>query len=199
MKKNILLVALALLATYKLSAQTALYKKFVDLPSITATCIENYPIGNKTTATITMLVAQDSMTYRYLMKTLVSLPYKNDKTGERYQYYKPFNDKFHIIKEIQRASKDTLQKEKPSIQMFLESVKRMEINVSKKEDNPNKKPTTVQFTSLRADALPGDNGTYLISGSPQEMTVLVFLCPDEKTIQQASSFILDYMSYEMNK
>ena len=54
MKKNILLVALALLATCELSAQTALYKKFVELPSITATCIENYPIGNKTTAPLNL-------------------------------------------------------------------------------------------------------------------------------------------------
>ena len=60
--------AILLLASTQLGAQTALYKAFLGKNGINACCIPDYPIGDKTTVTVTLLQADDSATFKTLMR-----------------------------------------------------------------------------------------------------------------------------------
>ena len=89
------------------SAQTTLYKTYVGRTGIKASCIENYPIGNGLKVTVTMLEANDSVSFHHLTKSLKALPYsgtKSERTNDSVDYYplkksinKPLRDYVHEL------------------------------------------------------------------------------------------------------
>ncbi len=62
-------------------AQTALYKSYINHKGITPSCIEQLPVGEGLSATVTMLEANDSASFRSLMSQLKALPYHKKKGG----------------------------------------------------------------------------------------------------------------------
>ena len=70
MKKVLLLLILAIMAGGTLRSQTDLYKQMTKVHGITASCIENYPIGDSVRVSVTILEAADTAIYDNKVKML---------------------------------------------------------------------------------------------------------------------------------
>lgn len=70
MKKILLFLILIIMTSAALRSQTALYKQMTKVRGITASCIENYPIGDSVRVSVTMLEASDTTIYDSMVKIL---------------------------------------------------------------------------------------------------------------------------------
>lgn len=70
MKKILLFLILIIMASAALRSQTALYKQMTKVHGITASCIENYPIGDSVRVSVTMLETTDTSIYDNRVKML---------------------------------------------------------------------------------------------------------------------------------
>ena len=154
------------------SAQTTLYKTYVGRTGIKASCIENYPIGNGLKVTVTMLEANDSVSFHHLTKSLKALPYsgtKSERTNDSVDYYplkksinKPLRDYVHELDSTPEFSHVTTL-EGSIATAFLGQMKNMDV---------------------------GDKGVYLIYFSDDTMTALVFHCPNDEVYAQSVKYVL---------
>ena len=168
MKRLTLLLPL-LLSLSALHAQTALYRAYVGKPGVQASCIANYPIGGDTTVAVTMLQASDPATFKALMKSLLSLPYKGDHTGQRN------GDTGEFTKTLQQF---------PSTP----SDSRKDIDhVGSPGSSATSKPS---FNTFRTDPLPGDKGFYMIFHSSGTLTALVFHCESKDIASQITIHLI---------
>lgn len=75
MKKILLLLTLTLMVGGAVRSQTELYKQMTKVEGITASCIENYPVGDDSVrVSVTILEASDTATYNkhvQMMKVMV--------------------------------------------------------------------------------------------------------------------------------
>lgn len=190
MKKRILFVCCTLLMLLSniLNAQTAIYKAYVDKPNISASCLSNYPIGDNTTVAVTMLQADDSATFKNLMKSLVALPYHNDKSGKRNNSNKEFK------KQLEHLSSNTNDINNQDIKKTVEHISKLDMTITPKAAC-NKR----SFTTFRADPLPGDKGLYEIFHSSGTLTILVFHCPDYETAVQVTSYMIENIAQSLKK
>ena len=164
------------------SAQTTLYKTYVGRTGIKASCIENYPIGNGLKVTVTMLEANDSVSFHHLTKSLKALPYsgtKSERTNDSVDYYplkksinKPLRDYVHELDSTPEFSHVTTL-EGSIATAFLGQMKNMDV-----------------IYCRAADPLPGDKGVYLIYFSDDTMTALVFHCPNDEVYAQSVKYVL---------
>lgn len=78
MKKNLLFLLLTLMASAAAHSQTNLYKQMVGLQGITASCIENYPVGDSIHVSITMLEFSDTASFSNMVQLLKSEVHNQD-------------------------------------------------------------------------------------------------------------------------
>lgn len=172
--------AILLLASTQLGAQTALYKAFLGKNGINACCIPDYPIGDKTTVTVTLLQADDSATFKTLMRSLKAMPYSKDKSGKRNKSANEFEQ------QLQRMAAGEENAEIDVLRHLMNLDVNIGATVTKSEISKNK----WSFTSFRTDALRGDKGFYEVFHSTGTLTVLVFHCPDEDTVVKVFHHLL---------
>lgn len=188
MKKATIFSLILLLAHTSIHAQTAIYKAYVDKPNINASCISNYPIGDNTTVTVTMLQAADSATFKALMKSLLTLPYTNDKSGKRNKSSKEFKE------HLEHLSSNSGDISEPSIKKALGHITKMDMTVTMTAPSSSNK---CSFTSFRSDPLPGDNGLYEIFHSSGTRTILVFHCPDNEVAAQVTNHFIENIAQSL--
>lgn len=70
MKKILLFLTLTMMAGVVLHPQTDLYRQMTKVRGITASCIENYPIGDSVHVSVTMLEASDTSIYDSMARML---------------------------------------------------------------------------------------------------------------------------------
>ena len=70
MRNILLFLTLTMMAGGALYSQTDLYKQMTKVHGITASCIENYPIGDSVRVSVTMLEASDTSTYDTMVRML---------------------------------------------------------------------------------------------------------------------------------
>lgn len=70
MKKILLFLTLTMMAGVVLHPQTDLYRQMTKVRGITASCIENYPIGDSVHVSVTMLEASDTSIYDSMVRML---------------------------------------------------------------------------------------------------------------------------------
>ena len=196
-----ILLAGLLLGSYA-SAQTTLYKTYVGRMGIKASCIENYPIGNGLKVTVTMLEANDSVSFHHLTKSLKALPYsgtKSERTNDSVDYYplkksinKPLRDYVHELDSTPEYSH--VSKLEGSIATaFLGQMKNMDVKINLEKDSvsvSSKQAKILHIYCRAADPLPGDKGVYLIYFSEDTMTALVFHCPNDEVYAQSVKYVL---------
>ena len=86
MKRMIFLVAL-MACGLAACGQTGIYKHFAKRPNVRVYCVERYPLAVGDTACVTLLEANDSVTYKALRKELQAMPFTPRKN---YNLYVPF-------------------------------------------------------------------------------------------------------------
>ena len=86
MKRMIFLVAL-MACGLAACGQTGIYKHFAKRPNVRVYCVERYPLAVGDTACVTLLEANDSVTYKALRKELRAMPFTPRKN---YNLYVPF-------------------------------------------------------------------------------------------------------------
>ena len=187
MKK--VLFAILLLVSTQLVAQTALYKAYLGKKGINACCIPNYPIGDKMSVTVTILQADDSATFKTLMKSLKAMPYSKDKSGKRNKSANEFKQQLQRMAAGEENSELDVLRHLMSLDVNIETV------ITKSEFSKNK----WSFTSFRADALQGDMGFYEVFHSTGTLTVLVFHCPDEDTAVKVLHHLLKQATLSVKK
>lgn len=181
--------AILLLVSTQLVAQTALYKAYLGKKGINACCIPNYSIGDKTTVTVTILQADDSATFKILMKSLKAMPYSKDKSGKRNKSANEFKQ------QLQRMAAGEENSELDVLRHLMSLDVNIETAITKSEFSKNK----WSFTSFRADALQGDMGFYEVFHSTGTLTVLVFHCPDEDTAVKVLYHLLKQATQSVKK
>ena len=70
MRKKLLFLILAIVACGVARSQTELYKQMARLNGLTASCIENYPIGDSLRVSVTILEASDTAIYDNMVKIM---------------------------------------------------------------------------------------------------------------------------------
>lgn len=86
MKRMFFLVAL-MACVLAACGQTGIYKHFAKRPNVRVYCVERYPLAVGDTACVTLLGANDSVTYKALRKELRAMPFTPRKN---YNLYVPF-------------------------------------------------------------------------------------------------------------
>ena len=86
MKRMIFLVAL-MACGLAACGQTGIYKHFAKRPNVRVYCVERDPLAVGDTACVTLLEANDSVTYKALRKELRAMPFTPRKN---YNLYVPF-------------------------------------------------------------------------------------------------------------
>ena len=181
--------AIVLLVSTQLCAQTALYKAYLGKSGINACCIPNYPIGDKATVTVTLLQADDSATFKSLMRSLKAMPYSKDKSGKRNKSANEFEQQLQRMAAGEENSEIDVLRHLMSLDVNIETA------ITKSEFSKNK----WSFTSFRADALRGDKGFYEVFHSTGTLTVLVFHCPDEDTAVKVLYHLLKQATQSVKK
>lgn len=70
MKKFVLFLLLTIMACGAVRSQTNLYKQMTKVHGVTASCIENYPIGDSVRVSVTMLEASDTAIYDNMVRMM---------------------------------------------------------------------------------------------------------------------------------
>ena len=83
MKRPAILVAILLLAACAGPAQTALYKRYAKRADLKAYCIENYPLNEKDSVTVTVFQTDDTSTYLFMQREL-GIKAKMKKEGRKH-------------------------------------------------------------------------------------------------------------------
>lgn len=86
MKRTIILIGI-MLFSLAVNAQTGIYKHFAKRSNVRVYCVERYPLAVGDTACVTLLEANDSVTYKALRKELQAMPFTPRKN---YNLYVPF-------------------------------------------------------------------------------------------------------------
>ena len=86
MKRTIILIGI-MLFSLAVNAQTGIYKHFAKRSNVRVYCVERYPLAVGDTACVTLLEANDSVTYKALRKELQAMPFTPRKD---YNIYVPF-------------------------------------------------------------------------------------------------------------
>ena len=184
--KRLMLVLLIVAATGTgCSAQTALFKKYYGRRHVQASCIKDYPIGNSTTVTVTMLQCSNRKAYNTVSRELRALPYKH-QYGEQ--------DAGPITKLLLKAIQlgiagdtltlsDTLSMSTDAIYDFLTDAT---MSAGDKETKPSR-----HIDVHAADPLPGDKYTYAIFFCASKRAILVFHCPSRTVYSRAVEYIIN--------
>lgn len=174
MKKQILILLVLLTGAVCASSQTALYKSYLKQKGIRPSCIEDYPIGNECSVTVTMLEAGQKSDFDKILKRMHRLLAYTDKSG------------FEVIGKLlsDTDSTDTLDVE--GLMLFLGSLSSISIEGSTDSNMANAK----HLTFFRTRPKRGDSGFYLVWPSEETLTVLVFHCPNRAVYIQAVRYVL---------
>ena len=86
MKRTVFFIGIMLFGL-AVNAQTGIYKHFAKRPNVRVYCVERYPLAMGDTACVTLLEANDSVTYKALRKELKAFPFTPKKN---YNLYVPF-------------------------------------------------------------------------------------------------------------
>lgn len=176
MKKYLMAIMMLGLLHGALKAQSELYKRYVDDPSVAAVCIENYPIGKGVRVPVTTLEAADSVTFNKVVRTL-----------------KMLRDTVGIEKREKARNEAFLQQSWSRLQA--------EVSFQSKADKSGggsaQKKMIIDWFESRA--LPGDEGRYMVFTGRKRMTVLVIHYRDDRELAQASAYVLSLIKEGMEE
>ncbi|MCQ2282063.1 MAG: hypothetical protein MJZ99_05520 [Bacteroidales bacterium] len=163
MKKVFLFMVLAVVCGRMAVSQTSLYKQMCGVRGITASCIENCPIGDNDSVSVTMLEADDTATFNRLMKDL---------------------KKMEIIHEPILRSKFLNQL---SINFITKRMMEDDSTQIIRSTRPIAKTMTTSLMLGRS--MTDTDELVVLYGVVEQQTALVFHCKDEEEVGQVLAYV----------
>lgn len=191
------ILMLLLLAGSSACAQSALYKAMLPIakqtPKINVIYIPNYPIDKEMSVAVTLLQAEDSATFKLLMKTLLALPYTHDKTGQRNKNAQEFAALMNqLAANPGTCSESTKGK-------ALGHISNMNLTITPVQDGENSTRRKTSFSTFRTDPLEGDKGFYEVFHSDSTLQIMVFHCPDNDMAARLFEHLLTKITDSLKK